>query len=95
MWCVYWMGGMLKLRSNFYPVEAPWACVVYPGADWFLEQVPHPTNAVLLFRLLQSWLREQGEAGVDWATDGITPYSYRFYFRDPELATVFCIAHGI
>jgi len=80
-------------------IENPqWVCAVQPGGDWFNRQddpYQGSHDHDIIGRTV-AWLKSHaGVPGIDWAWTGTSWYTFKVYFRDSEMAAVFCLAHGI
>jgi len=91
-----------KVRDS-YDLYGQWQAVVHPGAEWFDRNaallLPRPDLPIwnrdsVIRRQLTAWI-EQHCQYHEWHMVGVTKYSYRFYFLEPEMATLFRIANGI
>lgn len=87
------------MAAHNYPPKEGFSEIVYPGVDWFdnLRRFNHRSTArddLDNHKKLIEWCHEN-LALCSFAEDGITRFSFRYYFKNADDATAFRLKFGI
>ena len=88
----------MESKVHLKSTNPQWSQIIQPGKDWFDLQ-DHPEQDASdqdIITQTVKWLAiHAGIPGIDWAWAGWGGTSFKVFFRESEMAAVFCLAHGI
>ena len=85
------------MAEHNYQLYDDWKAIVYPGDSYFDRETVKLKEDFPGFDVMSNmvmWLLNNVKDS-DWQREGVTRYSWRFYFKDPEDATMFRLKFGI
>lgn len=85
------------MAEHNYQLYDSWQVIVYPGHDYFEREAARLKEDFPGFDVMSDmvmWLLNNVKDS-DWEKNGVTGYSWRFYFKHPEDATMFKLKFGI
>lgn len=85
------------MAEHNYQLYDDWKVIVYPGHGYFERESERLKKSQPGFDVMSDmvmWLLNNVKDS-DWEKNGVTGYSWRFYFKNPADATMFRLKFGI